>query len=226
MLEESADVLVSTLGKPGTRWKFAHKGTIFDKKPVVGKDSVHIFKDFTHVYCNNRHRKKKKKVGIILWVRDEAVQEKLTQKEEAIAVRKFYNDRGRESIDWSEAEALQNTLKDAATGVAYSFLPHSLWKKHLSGSKKIMVAKNDTATTAPPVVVPEKKRFTFDQDVRMMKKWAKHATKHPQCLSDPAVRTRILEKMKTLKRGRRGYSSEDDETFVDYKARKTPKNKK
>ena len=107
MLEETSDVLVSTAGKTETFWKFAKKGTLFVKKPIVGKDSIHIFKDLTQIYSDNASRKSKRRWANIFWVEGERVQRKLTQKEESVIVKKFYNDRGRESIDWSEAETIR-----------------------------------------------------------------------------------------------------------------------
>ena len=132
MLEETSNVLVSTAGKTETFWKFAKKGTLFVKKPIVGKDSIHIFKDLTQIYSDNASRKSKRRWANIFWVEGERVQRKLTQKEESVIVKKFYNDRGRESIDWSEAETYQNRLRDAETGQIYFYLPHSLWKKHIT----------------------------------------------------------------------------------------------
>ena len=74
MLEEAEDVLVSTLGKPPARWKFAKKGTLFEKTPNVHEDRIHIFKNFTHIYCDSKNKKTKRKLGTIFWVKGQEVQ--------------------------------------------------------------------------------------------------------------------------------------------------------
>lgn len=214
MLEEASEVMVSTLGKPGVRWKFAKKGTLFDKKPDIGQDSIHIFKDFTHVYCDNKNRKSKRKLATIFWIKGQRVQHKLTQKEEAAIVKKFYNDRGRESIDWSEAETLQNRLQDPETGKVYSFLPHSLWKKHLSGSKK----KSDNFFVMGSETC-EKPKFSFDHDVKMIKKLAKHSVKR-SFLADKSARRELLSKLRRMHKTKSGYGEEDEETLVEIRLRR------
>lgn len=195
MLEEAKDVLVSTLGKPGVRWKFAKKGTLFEKTPDIRKDRIHIFKDLTQIYCDSKNKKTKRKLGTIFWVKGREVQHKLTHKEEAIVVKRYYNDRGRESIDWTEAETLHNRLQDPETGAVYSFLPHSLWKKHLSGSKKC----GDMTTHTQ-----EKSMFSFDQDIKLIKKWGKHSVKQT-FLTDRQTRREFLKRLEHMRKTQCGY---------------------
>ena len=212
MLEETSNVLVSTAGKTETFWKFAKKGTLFVKKPIVGKDSIHIFKDLTQIYSDNASRKSKRRWANIFWVEGERVQRKLTQKEESVIVKKFYNDRGRESIDWSEAETYQNRLRDAETGPIYFYLPHSLWKKHITSSKQKQKMGSEENVT----------RFSFDQDVKMIKKWGKQSMKFPPMFADQATRDKVLETMRKLQSTKRGYSEDtESDVFDDLKMRRT-----
>jgi hypothetical protein len=135
-------------------------------------------------------------------------------------VRKYYNDRGRESIDWAEAEAYQNRLQDAETGATYLYLPHSLWKKHVTssrqkGDKRVfeleplqdMSAK--PAVSASAVVVKTAKRFSTEYDSRVMNAWAKHSSKCGGLLADPEIRGRLLRGARALAAEKKGYSNGD-----------------
>jgi hypothetical protein len=218
MLEETSAVLVSTAAKTETFWKFAKKGTLFVRKPIIGKDSIHIFKDLTQIYSDNTSRKNKRRWANIFWVEGERVQQKLTQKEESVIVKKFYNDRGRESIDWSEAETYHNRLRDAETGQVYFYLPHSLWKKHITSAKQKQKMEPEENVVA---------RFSFDQDVKMIKKWGKQSAKFPAMFEDQAMRDKVLETMRILQSNKRGccYDDTESDVFDDLKMRRVVKKK-
>jgi hypothetical protein len=241
MIEEAEEILVRSSTKIETLWKFAKKGTIFKTRiPTAGQDNVHIFKDLTQVYRDNPARKNIRKWACIFWLEGERAQQKLTPKEvitlvslfttinwsfkpqEAALVRKYYNDRGRESIDWAEAEAYQNKLRDAETGATYLYLPHSLWKKHVTssrqkGEKRVfelepledMSAKAAAAGSVSAGGAKTTKRFSTEYDSKVMNAWAKHSSKCGGLLADPEIRGRLLRGARALAAEKKGYSNGD-----------------
>ena len=135
--------------------------------------------------------------------------------QEAALVRKYYNDRGRESIDWAEAEAYQNRLQDAQTGTTYLYLPHSLWKKHVTSSRQ-KGEKRRFEVDALEDMPNEKntkgvaiKRFSTEYDTKVMKAWAKHSNRCGGKLTDPVLMKRILDGARTMAAQNKGYSNTD-----------------
>jgi len=197
-------------------WKIAKSGTLFEgKKPVIGVNNINIFKDLTHIYRETPSRKTKRKWACLLKDPSSRVQHKITPKQESVLVKKFYKDRGRETVDWVEAEACSNWLKCAEKGELYPYLPHSVWKKHLTsqfGTRKwkqtTMKALNNGTT-----------RFTQEYDLSLMKARRKHSNNCFGALADREVRAQLIQGVRNLAQADVGYSAKDP-MFVIKKKKK------